>query len=473
MDNKDKVKIERLKELLQLQAESYDHEAQLKIAKYVVNMYYNLKSDSDPELYIFDDKFGNTYIVKGSSDLYTCVVAHLDQVHDEQKVCYQIHQDGDVIFAIGKSRLGYYKQVGTGSDDLTGVWLCLELLLSQPTLKVVFFLDEEVGCLGSETSEVEFFKDCSFILQGDRRSDKNDFITYTNGVNVSSKEFRKEVEPILKVHKYKQASGIATDAGQLVINGAGCCTANISCGYFNEHTDQEYSLASLSIGCLNLMEDVISKMSYKRWPMPKQTRKPKYSTTVKTLLSGSAIAKHYFPFSSKDPHKVAKYMLSTSFPEMREPTPWETESVEGYYYYISIWGEWGFDFFNKVYGKPYYDKSLQFPSLYSQKYLVHEGEFRYKQALADIFIDIIEWEKTHPRPDKNKKTLNQLVSEVEDEFDFFTGVSFKDYVDEDSDNYCPMCTMYDEHNIMEKVGGGQLRCNYCFTEIDTTKVRNF
>ena len=165
MDNKDKVKIERLKELLQLQAESYDHEAQLKIAKYVVNMYYNLKSDSDPELYIFDDKFGNTYIVKGSSDLYTCVVAHLDQVHDEQKVCYQIHQDGDVIFAIGKSRLGDYKQVGTGSDDLTGVWLCLELLLSQPTLKVVFFLDEEVGCLGSETSEVEFFKDCSFILQ--------------------------------------------------------------------------------------------------------------------------------------------------------------------------------------------------------------------------------------------------------------------------------------------------------------------
>ena len=41
-----------------------------------------------------DDEYGNLYITKGTSDLYPCIVAHLDEVHNvEDRITLTINND--------------------------------------------------------------------------------------------------------------------------------------------------------------------------------------------------------------------------------------------------------------------------------------------------------------------------------------------------------------------------------------------
>lgn len=384
-------KIERLKALLALQAESYDTDDQHAIAQHVIDVYHSLSEG--PELEIIGDDFGNVYITKGPPSpegLYPCVVAHLDQVHKKADGYREIHEDGDVIFALGKSITGDYQQVGTGSDDLTGVWLCLELLLSLPSLKVAFFVDEEVGCQGSADSDVSFFKDCSFVLQGDRRSDTNDFITYTNGVNVSSKEFKKATKPILTEFKYRQTSGIATDVGQLIINGIGCCAANVSCGYFNEHTKRETSSISLSLNCLNLMTKLIKELSYKRWPMPKQTRKPKLTVVVGDNKASAEVVVS----QNQDPFFEGMPMPS------KEECKYKGEWID----YRITWIVWAEKFFKETYGKS--RQVLAVPDPYRLKYDVDSFH-----GPAGFLVDLYAWKAANPIPKKEAKLGDSVLLE--------------------------------------------------------------
>ena len=431
--NNHSKKIERLKYILGLQAESYDLDQQHTIAKAVLEMYDDCKKESDPDLEVIGDDYGNVYITKGKpldNGLYPCVVAHLDQVHDVNSLYREIVEDGDVIFAVAKNKLGDYEQVGTGSDDLSGVWLCLELLLSIPSLKVVFFIDGEVGCLGSESSDVNFFKDCTFVLQGDRRSDTNDFITYTNGVNVSSKEFRREVKPILTKYGYKQTSGIATDAGQLVINGIGCCTANISCGYFKEHTKREVSSIKLSLNCLELMTSIIEVMSYKRWPMPKQTRKkPKF----RILTNSSGEVANITPSTQGE--------IKPPFEGMPIPTEEEIKDLFKWNIFRGKWSDWANPFFTKTYGKSRY--VLNVPTPYEAKYT--------NLGAIDFLIDLYTWKQMN----ESLPTLASLKT-----FDTFL----------DEQELCPQCDAYDITSYLSHLGGGHYRCPTCYLEIDTSKI---
>lgn len=53
--------------------------------------------------------------------------------------------------------------------DRCGVYLCLEGLLTYPAIKVALFMAEESGCIGSSAVDVDWFKDCAFIFQSDRK----------------------------------------------------------------------------------------------------------------------------------------------------------------------------------------------------------------------------------------------------------------------------------------------------------------
>lgn len=259
------LELERFIEVLTLQAASRETQRQIDIGKEILNIY---KRHCKVKLkVVFDEETSNFYITKGtapSGHYYPCVVAHLDQVH-YTKAWYKIFRDNDVLFAMGKTKDGDYVQVGTGSDDLSGVWMALELLIKQPYLKVAFFTDEEIGCIGSKKANNEFFSDCAFVMQADRRGNTKDFIIYTNGTQVSSKEFQQEVEPLLARYEYKTGNGSSTDVGQLVKNGIGICTVNLSCGYFYPHSDREISNIKDSFTCLDLMTDMANTMSRRRW----------------------------------------------------------------------------------------------------------------------------------------------------------------------------------------------------------------
>lgn len=270
--NKIKDSLRRLKTILGLQAESYQLEQQTAIAEFVVDM---IQREGKCKLHVESDQEGNYYLTKGAAETYPCVVAHLDQVHDYNFGMYRILEDGDTLFAISKRKGKWstmYEQVGTGGDDLVGVWLCVELALKFDAIKIALFVDEEVGCIGSGKCDLSFFDDCSFILQGDRRG-HDEWIEHTNGVQVASPEFKKAIKPILKKHKYDFGYGTITDAGELACRGVGIVCANVACGYYDAHFDTETVSIKHSHRCLKLMSDVISSLGNQRWewkpPKPK------------------------------------------------------------------------------------------------------------------------------------------------------------------------------------------------------------
>ena len=99
----------------------------------------------------FDD-YGNMYVTKGDGP-YPAMVCHTDTVHDIVKE--------PVAACIAKGNIVAFKtlsmeQIGTGGDDKVGIHITLELLKQKTNMKAAFFLDEEVGCIGSSNANFKF-----------------------------------------------------------------------------------------------------------------------------------------------------------------------------------------------------------------------------------------------------------------------------------------------------------------------------
>lgn len=52
------------------------------------------------------------------------------------------------------------KNEGLGADDKNGIWIALKCLRKYDSLKLAFFVSEEVGCVGSGKAVMDFFNDC-------------------------------------------------------------------------------------------------------------------------------------------------------------------------------------------------------------------------------------------------------------------------------------------------------------------------
>lgn len=184
------------------------------------------------ETYI--DDYGNLYVTKGKSDIYNCVIAHLDINQRKQVTHFSVEVDGDLIYGIDESD---GERIGLGHDDKIGVYFALKCLEEFDNIKCFFPLDEEIGCIGTLHAEFDFWNDVGFNLQLDRRG-SSDVIEYTNGYQVLTEEFKEEISPILRAYAMDFNRGICTDVGEIVIE-TGIQGCNVSCGYLNEHRDNE------------------------------------------------------------------------------------------------------------------------------------------------------------------------------------------------------------------------------------------
>jgi hypothetical protein len=161
-------------------------------------------------------------------------------------------RSGDILFGYSKTFKSYQ---GLGADDKNGLWVCLKCLEKYDAIKVVFFVDEERGCVGSQKAVMSFFDDCRFVLQIDRKNG-GDFISNIGGwTPLCSKEFIEAVQP--EKFGYKEESGLMTDVECLKENGLKVSAANISCGYYNPHTDTEFTLWSELQNCKAFVEHII------------------------------------------------------------------------------------------------------------------------------------------------------------------------------------------------------------------------
>ena len=201
---------------------------------------------------VVTDAFGNLLIVKGESDTYPCLAAHMDQVQREHSKDFKVFEHNDVAFAFSANAI---EQQGLGADDKNGIFICLECLEAFDAIKIAFFVGEEIGCVGSKQVDLQFFKDCRFIIEPDRMHG-SDLITSMFCGEVCSEDFIKAID--YKRYGYKPEHGSITDVGTLVERGVGISCLNLSCGYYNAHTSEEITILSELENCLDFVKDIIA-----------------------------------------------------------------------------------------------------------------------------------------------------------------------------------------------------------------------
>lgn len=197
------------------------------------------------------DEIGNIYVTKGKGTPYPCIVAHTDEVHTYKPKDYRIIETKDNIFGYSNKNKC---SVGTGADDKNGIWVALKCLELYDNIKVAFFVSEEIGCIGSQSADLTFFDDCRFVLQCDRQGGKG-FVTKIYGLPLCGDDFVNDIR--LQNFGYHVTDGLMTDVYQLKSDGLSVSTCNICCGYYNPHTDKEYTVKSELYNCLDLVMHII------------------------------------------------------------------------------------------------------------------------------------------------------------------------------------------------------------------------
>lgn len=200
----------------------------------------------------YDEKNMNLYITKGQGETYPCLVAHTDQVQRPYPEDYMAMMTGATIIQ-GFSHINR-TFCGLGADDKNGVWVALRCLELEPLLKVALFSREETGCQGSSEARMEFFDDCRFVLQADRRGN-SDFITCISGTELCTDEFVEAAG--IDDFGYHEQEGAMSDVLMLSEMGLKVSCANMSCGYYDPHTNHEYTIIPDLYNCIDLVRHII------------------------------------------------------------------------------------------------------------------------------------------------------------------------------------------------------------------------
>jgi len=268
---------EKLIEVLSLQSESFN---QFRVFAYIIRQLKKLGCN----YYTFN---GCIYATKGDAINSPCIVSHMDTVHD---ICEDL-----TVIEVAGNLTGFNKvkmeQTGIGGDDKVGIFIALQCLENFDNIKAVFFRDEEVGCEGSYKPDIKFFDNCNFVLQCDRKGNK-DFVTNASGIKLCGDDFKADIKPILGQYGYKSANGMMTDVMALKEMGIKCSMANMSCGYYNPHSYNEYVNTLDVLNCLNMVIHIITKL--------KKKYVCKYSQPVKQRYNWNGIGKDSWKYEFQD-----------------------------------------------------------------------------------------------------------------------------------------------------------------------------
>ena len=261
-----------LKQVLSVPTKTYQEE---KMVEFLVNWL------TENNISHFVDEYNNVYATKQESaelpeDFYfPCVISHTDTVHNIDTINISEEMLPNAQREIKLSYKAYNDQgkpTGIGGDDKCGVFACLTLLEELPYLKAAFFVSEETGCHGSLKASEDFFSNVGYGIQFD--APENWMITekcfgqvlfdreteffetcdkvLTEGMNQNDMEYM--------VHPY-------TDVYALRGKFDFSCI-NISIGYYNYHTKNEYVVVEDVFNGIDMgrkmIENLGNKLHYKK-----------------------------------------------------------------------------------------------------------------------------------------------------------------------------------------------------------------
>ena len=184
------------------------------------------------------------------------LVCHTDIVGtgNPDSFFYQTEQDGT-------TTLMAYDKRTLGGDDRCGQYIVLEALkeLIPQGIKpyILFTSDEEKGCIGASS----FVKamptneyDIKFMIELDRRG-ANDLVYYDCD---GHEEFMKFCEQSTGyVHNFGSYSDIVE-----LMDSWHICGVNMSCGYYNEHTSNEYVVIEEMMNTLHTLVNWLENVNY-------------------------------------------------------------------------------------------------------------------------------------------------------------------------------------------------------------------
>lgn len=197
--------------------------------------------------YDFIDSSDGYIYCKG--DIPVCLVAHMDTVHSKPVSTVWVSYDNPDIITSPQ---------GIGGDDRCGVFALLQLKYLKPHL--LFTEDEEIGAIGAEKFTKAYPTiDVNAFIEIDRRG-SNDVVVYDDDNDSLKKVFEK--------YGFKEEYGSFSDISVLCPH-FGISGVNISSGYYNAHTTNEYiNLGELLLNIKRIKkvitkEDFNSKYEYK------------------------------------------------------------------------------------------------------------------------------------------------------------------------------------------------------------------
>jgi putative aminopeptidase FrvX len=261
-----------LKEVLSVPTKTYQEE---KMVEFLVNWL------TENNISHFVDEHNNVYATKQEStelpeDFYfPCVISHTDTVHNIDTINISEEMLPNAQREIKLSYKAYNDQgkpTGIGGDDKCGVFACLTLLQELPYLKAAFFVSEETGCHGSLKASEDFFSNVGYGIQFD--APENWMITekcFGQVLFDRETEFFETCDKVLTegmnqndmqymVHPY-------TDVYALRGKFDFSCI-NISIGYYNYHTKNEYVVVEDVFNGINMgrkmIENLGNKLHYKK-----------------------------------------------------------------------------------------------------------------------------------------------------------------------------------------------------------------
>jgi hypothetical protein len=225
------------------------------------------------------DEHNNIYVTKQTDEdieYFPCVVSHTDTVHTLDTIIIReefLPNEQKNYRPALKAYNKFGHSTGIGGDDKCGVYVCLELFNNFDKLKGAFFVEEEIGMLGSKESDDRFFENVGYAIQFDAPS-SNWITEVCSGVKLFDEDFKTEIKGVLNESGYHKFSiDPFTDVNQLAKKYDFNCL-NLGCGYYRQHSDSEFVVISEVEDSLVAGVNLISKLSSKKYIHKKVEVKP-------------------------------------------------------------------------------------------------------------------------------------------------------------------------------------------------------
>jgi len=181
------------------------------------------------------------------------ISAHMDQVPMSKKLknVETVRKKGRTII-VGDGNLG--------ADDKNGVWILLKILEKMKNkISFIFSTEEEVGGNIRELlkDNEKIVKKLKYAIVFDRRN-SGDIIGTLN--YYCTEKFQDKLKEIGKKYKFKSARGTVSDANP-ISEYISC--VNLSCGYYEPHTNKEYTVFEELINSLKFGIDILKNINIK------------------------------------------------------------------------------------------------------------------------------------------------------------------------------------------------------------------